>query len=409
MSKESLVLIEQRRQTPTGRNTALVLLWALGLAAFLVNADSRAVAPVLPAIADDLQIRESTAGLLISAYAIPYGLFQLVYGPIADHIGKTRTITLALALFSIGTVGCGLVSSYESLFILRVITGIFAAGIIPIALAQIGDSFDFAERPKAISLFMAFSTSGQALGIVIGAFVSEFFTWKWLFLLIGLGGIPTLLFFWWQRGRETGGSGTAQVVATIPLKERYQRILVSKRARFIYLLVFLEGALFFGGFTYLSVYANQSLHLSYLIVGLLAALFSLSALIGSQFITRAIEKVGQKNMPLFGGLIMTGAFAVIWVIAAPWALALGFFLLGIGYSFCHSTLQTFATELLPEARGTCMSLFAFFLFIGTGIGPAILGYVYEYGGAEVMLGITVVCFLLFSLLCRSVFRSAAFR
>jgi len=114
MSKESLVLIEQRRQTPTGRNTALVLLWALGLAAFLVNADSRAVAPVLPAIADDLQIRESTAGLLISAYAIPYGLFQLVYGPIADHIGKTRTITLALALFSIGTVGCGLVSSYES-------------------------------------------------------------------------------------------------------------------------------------------------------------------------------------------------------------------------------------------------------------------------------------------------------
>ena len=44
-----------------------LLLWALGIAGFLVNADNRSIAPLLPAIADDLMIRESSAGLLVSA------------------------------------------------------------------------------------------------------------------------------------------------------------------------------------------------------------------------------------------------------------------------------------------------------------------------------------------------------
>jgi predicted MFS family arabinose efflux permease len=403
MSKESVMAVD--RKTAVNGNSAMLLLCALGLAAFLVNADNRAVAPVLPAIANDLHIRESTAGLLISAYAIPYGLFQLVYGPIADRIGKIRTISIALVLFSIGTVGCGFVDSFYSLLSLRIITGIFAAGIIPISLAQIGDSFTFGERPKAISLFMSFSTSGQALGIVIGALVSQYYSWKWLFLLIGVGGVPAILLFSRQKNNVTATATTA----SIPLMERYRRILSSMRARLVYMLIFLEGSVFFGGFTYLSVYANQNLQLSYLMVGLLTALFSLSALFGSRFITRTIEKVGQKRMPFFGSMIMTAAYAIIWVIPTAWALAIGFILLGIGFSFCHSTLQTFATELLPEARGTAMSLFAFFLFIGTGIGPAVLGWVYDWGGAGAMLSVTTISFLIFSIVCKLVFQSSSFK
>ncbi|MCL6600940.1 MAG: MFS transporter, partial [Alicyclobacillus macrosporangiidus] len=58
-------------------------LWALALGGFLVNADNRSIAPMLPAMAQALHVTAATAGLLVTAYSLPYGLFQLVYGPLA--------------------------------------------------------------------------------------------------------------------------------------------------------------------------------------------------------------------------------------------------------------------------------------------------------------------------------------
>ncbi len=65
------------------------LILILGLAGFVVMADNWVVSPILPAIAKSLQVSPVRAGLLISAYMIPFGLFQLVFGPLADRYGKT--------------------------------------------------------------------------------------------------------------------------------------------------------------------------------------------------------------------------------------------------------------------------------------------------------------------------------
>ncbi|MDR3561133.1 MAG: MFS transporter [Negativicutes bacterium] len=390
--------------TPSHRSkdNSLALLWALGIAGFLVNADNRAVAPILPAIAGDLAIRESTAGLLVSAYSLPYGLFQLVYGPIADRIGKTRVTLIALALFSLGTVACGFADSFAWLLALRFITGVFAAGIIPVSLAQIGDSFPLAKRQSAISFFMAFCTSGQALGIVIGALLAQFYTWKTLFILVGLAGFPALLLL--RRQPHDTAQATA---ATLPLLDGYKTVFASQRSRIVYLAVWLEGAIFYGGFTYLGVYANIYLGLDYYLVGLFTALFSAAAFVGTRFIPAILGRVGQHRMPTLGVSMMAAAFALIWLVANWGALMVGFILLGIGFIIIHSTLQTYATELLPEARGTAMSLFAFFLFFGNGIGPAFFGWVYDYGGVKIMLATTTLCLTIFALGCRLAFRQFA--
>lgn len=381
-------------------NNGLALLWALGIAGFLVNADNRAIAPILPAIAQDFAIRESTAGLLISAYSLPYGLFQLFYGPIADRIGKLRVILIALFLFSLGTVICGLTNSFSWLMVLRVITGIFAAGIIPIALAQIGDHFPLAKRQSAISFFMSFCMAGQALGIVIGSLLAQFYTWKTLFILIGLAGIPAIFLLFKRQPK------IAPVITTekVPLLTHYKTIFSSQRSRRVYAAVWLEGAIFYGGFTYLGVYANIYLGLDFYLVGLFTALFSACAFIGSHFIPAILKAVGQHNMPTLGVAIMSLAFTLIWLIPHWAALLLGFLLLGIGFIIVHSTLQTYATEVLPEARGVCMSLFAFFLFLGNGIGPAFFGWVYDYGGIDVMLAVTAFSLAVFAWGCKIIFQ-----
>ncbi|MCL6452670.1 MAG: MFS transporter [Alicyclobacillus sp.] len=393
------------------------MLWALGLGGFLVNADNRAIAPMLPAIAVALHTSSAAAGLLVTAYSIPYGLFQLIYGPIADRIGKVSTILISLCLFAAGTVVCGVVHTFPALMALRVVTGMFAAGIIPTTLAQIGDRFEMRERPRAIAFFMSLSTSGQAMGIVIGGLAAQFVSYRVLFLVLGIAAIPTLLAMLRQRTqpslpRSPGESGGAEQEGTrgrmearpLPLRERYRAIARQRRAWLVYGLVCCEGLVFYGGFTYLGVYGVTTLHLQYLVVGLLTATYSAGAFFGSRTITRVLQRVGSTRMPVFGASLMTAGFVLVWAWQSLLGLTLGFVVLGFGFSYCHSTLQTYATDLLPGGRATAVSLFAFSLFLGSGLGPILFGDILDSSGMHAMLASVMVAMAAFGAVCLTLTR-----
>lgn len=370
------------------------LVWTLGFGGFLVNADSRAIAPMLAAIAVALHTTPSDAALLVTAYSIPYGIFQLIYGPLADRIGKIRTIMFSLCLFALGEIGCTVVGSFSSLMFLRTLTGIFAAGIIPTSLAQIGDRFEGDDRPRAIAFFMSLCTSGQAIGIVVGGIVAQFLSYRYLFFILGLAALPVLLTFFRQRADEN-----RTVKVTTPVLVRYSALIHRRFAWLIYALVFCEGLIFYGGFTFLGVYGVQDLHLSYFTIGLLTATYSLGAFVGSRTITRVLIRIGTGRMPVFGAALFTCGFGIIWLWPTVVALTIGFIILGFGFSYCHSTLQTHATDLLPQARATAVSLFAFSLFLGSGLGPIATGYVDDLFGMRWMLGAVTAGMALFGVGC----------
>ncbi len=91
-----------------------VSLGLLGAAAFIVVADARVIDPLLHIIAKEFKVGVGSAAVIISAYTIPYGLFQLVYGPLGDaysnsfgeRIGKLKVITVALTAFAVSTSVC---------------------------------------------------------------------------------------------------------------------------------------------------------------------------------------------------------------------------------------------------------------------------------------------------------------
>ena len=136
-----------------------LLLIMLQAAVFMVAAEARVIAPLLPALAADLHSTLAAAGLLITFYALPYGLFQLVYGPLSDRFSRERVLAVALGLFALGTLCSGLVPNMAGLLILRVCTGAAAAGVIPVALAYIGDTVPYAERHAALGASSAFRRS----------------------------------------------------------------------------------------------------------------------------------------------------------------------------------------------------------------------------------------------------------
>src|SRR5450432_3098736 len=114
----------------------------LNLMAFVVFATSlfmRSVDPVIPQIASGLNVEPTTAALLSTGFTLPYALIQPVLGALADMFSKTRLIALCMLTLGITTMACGFATNFETLMGLRVVAGLAAGGIFPIALAVAAD------------------------------------------------------------------------------------------------------------------------------------------------------------------------------------------------------------------------------------------------------------------------------
>ena len=161
-------------------------LFVLGMAAFMVQADARVIDPLLHVVARDFGTTPPSAAIVISSYALPYGLFQLLYGPIGDRIGKLRVMAACLAVFSFGTFACAFVPSIPVFAILRFLTGVAAAAVIPMSLGYIGDKFPYQDRQAALGRFMSALMIGQIAGSTLGGLFGQYFGWRYIFIVFGI-------------------------------------------------------------------------------------------------------------------------------------------------------------------------------------------------------------------------------
>jgi len=347
------------------------IIMLLGLAGFIVMADNWVVSPILPAISQNLDINISRAGLLISAYMIPFGIFQIIFGPLADRYGKKQVITSAMIIFTIATGLCTLGTSLTSLSIFRALTGVFAASVMPISLALIGDMFPIQERQGAIGTFMGISFLGQGLSMAIGGTIAYFLNWRGVFGVYAiLAVIPTLLLMKNYKLLPSEKHPDSKLFAP------YVKLLGTRRSLFTYIIVLLEGLLIIGSFSYAGVYIAKTYGFNYLYIGLIMTAFGIMSVIGGRMSGKLAAKIGARKVLSLGLASAAVADLIIYQYGdVLGVLILGIALLGLGFIFTHSTLLTRATEFAQKARGSAMSLVAFFFMGGGGIGTAIGGRV----------------------------------
>jgi predicted MFS family arabinose efflux permease len=370
------------------------LILILGLAGFVVMADNWVVSPILPAIANALKISPIRAGLLITAYMLPFGLFQLLFGPLADRYGKRQVITFSMTFFTIGTGLCAFGLGLFDLALYRAITGIFAASVMPISLALIGDVVPMARRQQAIGTFMGIGFLGQGLSMALGGSIAYFVNWRGVFITYAILSVisTTLLFI---VGRKVSSKKNPHSQFVKPFIE----LLRNGRSLAVYLVVLAEGILIVGSFSYLGVYTDFLFHYNYFTIGLILTAFGIGAVITGRLVGKLVPRLGRLNILSLGLLFATAADAVFFSVSTqPALLVVGVALLGIGFMLAHSTLLTIATEFAKMARGSAMSLVAFCFMGGGGIGTAIggkiiasYGYSYFYGiYALLLVGLLIV-------------------
>lgn len=377
------------------------LIMVLGLAGFVVMADNWVVSPTLPAIARAIEVPTAKAGLLITAYMVPFGLFQLIFGPLADRFGKKQIIGLSMVLFTVGTALCGLASGMLDLAFYRGITGVFAASVMPISLALIADVVPMERRQAAIGTFMGIAFLGQGLSMAMGGAIAHYVSWRGVFLTYAaLSVLSTGLLL--MVGRKAPSAKNPQSQFLRP----YLKLLSESRSLWVYVTVVLEGILIIGSFSYLGALAEHRFHFSDLEIGLVLTGFGAGAVVTGRLVGRLVPRIGRSNVLSLG--LAAAALADIILFSGMGnvpGLTLGVLLLGVGFMLAHSTLLTLATEFAKAARGTAMSLVAFCFMGSGGLGTAIGGKLISSLGYESLYGFYGMALLLLVFTARKLVRA----
>ncbi|RNC29409.1 MAG: Inner membrane transport protein YnfM [Candidatus Dichloromethanomonas elyunquensis] len=347
-------------------NTKKILL-ILGLAGFVVMADNWVVSPILPSISKDIGVDIASSALIITAYMVPFGLFQLIFGYLADKFGKRQVISFSMVFFTIATALCALGSGLTDLIIYRALTGIFAASVMPISMALIGDIFPINERQSAIGTFLGISFLGQGLSMLLGGSIAYFLNWRGVFAVYAvLSVIVTALLLTTGRKIPSNKSETSQVLTP------YINLITNPLSLKIYLLVLFEGFLLMGVFSFLGGFIKTTYDFNNFIIGLIMTVFGLMAVAGGRISGKIASRVGRKKTILIGltsTLVGNLIFILFGNVLAIFIIGVG--LLGFGLMLAHSTFLTIATGFAERWRGVAMSLVAFCMMGGGGLGTAI--------------------------------------
>jgi MFS transporter, YNFM family, putative membrane transport protein len=381
--------------TPTdpGATPARAIL-LLALASFVGAANLRVCDALLPQIAAELGVTVGTAATMVTAFAVAYGVCQIVVGPLGDARGKLLMVVLGSLWAGIATIVCAAMPSLAPLVLFRFLAGAGAAAVIPLAIAWIGDVVAYERRQALLARYI----SGQILGIVFGqaagGFFGELIGWRATLLMLGVLHIGAGLLLLKERRRLSIG-------VTLPGKPRWAdaafqtyRVLRQPWVRVVLISVFIEGMAMFGALAYVGADLHHRFGLGLGMVGALLASFGAGALLFAASASWLVPKLGQPGLAAVGALLLAAGYGTLVVMPWLWLAVPAIACIGLGFYMLHNTLQVNATQMAPEARGLAVSLFAFFLFTGQSLGVALGAPVVDRFGARPVFAIAAVILIL---------------
>lgn len=376
---------------------------ALATAAIASGLSMRMCDPMLPRLADEFGGAATDLASVVTAFALAYGPFSLVHGPLGDRRGKLLVISWAALVAAAASIACALAPAPVPLIVSRFVAGGACAALIPLSLAWIGDKVAYAQRQTVLARFAAASISGLIAGQVIGGVFADTVGWRTAFA------VPVVLFLTAGLliGREArreravasaseheparAGAGAAPRTGTLA---GYARLLADPWARFLVLAAMIEGGTCFGAIAFVPTYLHERHDLPLWHAGLVVAAFGVGGLVYSALARRLVAGLGEVRLSrIAGGLLCLGFLGI--AFAPDWRLAvLGTLIAGTGLTMLHNGLQTQATQMNPAARGSAIAIFALCLFLGQSGGVAtvaaaipLIGYTASFATAAVVLAV----------------------
>lgn len=352
----------------------------LQLGSFTSQFDRLMIAPMLVVIAVEMGRSVEAVSQAAAIYFLCYGVAQVGWAVVSDRFGRVRTMRLALLLAMGGGIASALVPDVGWLVAARGVTGACFAAAIPGALVYIGDTVPVRVRQAPLTDLMTSSAVGMAAATVTAGVIAEFTSWRVAFALTAV--VAGVLAFFMRALVEPELGPPPAVWSSV------KGVLTNRPALLVLGLVLVEGLVLLGPLTFFPVVLHAS-GLSVTVSGLLTAAYGVAVLVFARVVKVRTRTMAPWLLILVGGGMAVLAYVVMVISHGAVAVVIGTVLLGGGWAFMHSTLQTWATDMAPGYRATAVSLFATLLFTGSAVGAAVFGPMVDAGSFTAMFAITL--------------------
>jgi predicted MFS family arabinose efflux permease len=343
----------------------------LQFTSFVSTLDRFAMPPMLIAISHDLDAPLTQVVQAAGVYFLAYGLMQPIWGIVSDRIGLVRTMRITLLLAAIATTASAAASSPLLLAITRGLAGACFSAAIPAGLIYVGDTVPADRRQRDVTGLMVGVALGTALAAAGAGALAQLLSWRIAFGVTGFGALLLVLVL--HRLPEPPRTRSHQH----PLSPMLA-VARSGPARLVLLLAFLEGGVLLGVLTLLPP-AVEATGSGAALAGAVTAAYGVAVLLFARLAGSLSRRRPTWQLIALGALAALAACAVAAVSQVPVVAGLVAVLLGLAWAAMHSSLQTWATEVLPAARATVVSLFAGSLFIGSAVAALVVAGPAEQG------------------------------
>jgi len=354
------------------QSSSMSIVVILGLLAMLMPLSIDMYLPALPVIAEQFGVPAGSAQMTLSTYILGFAVGQLLYGPMADSIGRKPVVLGGTLVFAAAAVACALSQTIDQLIIMRFFHGLAAAAASVVINALMRDIYPKEEFSRMMSFVMLVTTIAPLVAPMVGGAVLVWFSWHSIFWILALAAlmVSAMIFFLIdetlppEKRQKFHIRTTAGNFASLFRHKRVLSYMLASGFSFAGMFSFLSA----GPFVYIELNKVSPQDFGYYFALNIVFLFIMT-IINSRFVRR----VGALNMFRTGLWIQL--VMALWMVGSALA-GLGFWSLVLGVAAfvgCISMVASNAMAVIldefPHMAGTASSLAGTFRF---GIG-AIVG------------------------------------
>jgi MFS family permease len=377
---------------------------------FLYFVNRVSISTAAPLIKADLGISNTQLGLVFSAFAIPYAVFQLIGGWIGDKLGARLTLALCCGIVALSTVLTGAVSGVTSLFAMRVALGFGEGAGFPTATRAMAswtpqESWGFAQ-----GLVHSFSRIGNAVTPPLMAGLLMFSSWRGSFAILGLASLlwPVVWVWFFRDDPREHPSITAAELATLPARgsrgpHPVPWLSLARHVLPLTIVDFCYGWTLWLFLSWVPVFFFENYHLNLQSSAMFTAGVLLAGVIGDTaggvVSDRLLRRTGSLIVARRSVIIMgfLGAFVFLLPVVLLHDLTVAAVCLSLAFFFAElivAPIWSVPMDIAPRYAGSASGMMNFGFAIAGLVSPSSFGYLVDRTGSWVVPFIASIVLLL---------------
>ena len=338
------------------------------------------ISPALPVIQQALAIETSKIGLLMTAFSLP-GLISIpISGIMTDRFGRQKVIVPMLLLYSIAGSLCFFAPNFETLLLLRFLSGLGAGSLATLSLILIGDLFSNKEQKEALGYRTSFGYFSNGILPIFGGFLAVI-SWNYPFLLFALG-IPISIMAARVLVNEKINSESSVKEYLIEVGRGLSNARVASLLTVAPTLMIINQGILA---TFLPIYIGSKFGASAAVIGIIISTRTIAGSLIAFFMGKLTEIVKEEWLLVSSIIVLAITILFLPLVTSAWVMIAPVMIMGLALGIGFPAFQSLLIAETPqELRAGVMSASGVTNRMGQAAGPIAAGGLFAIGGFEVV-------------------------